>query len=90
VYGLLGLFLPYQPVAVWDEHVDGAFGGDNDHFVMVGRVVYEMPVQLWDFLTRGEGPDPSAWDFGPHRVAEVRAAIVPDDPSGLNRLRLRP
>lgn len=89
-YGLLGMYLTYQPVAVWDTQVGGDFGGDNDHFVVVGTILYEMPAQLWDYLTRGEGPDPSEWDFRPHRVAKVRTEVVPEDPTGLNRLRWRP
>lgn len=90
VYGLLGMYLPFQPIAVWEEWIDGDFGCDNDHFVVVGTVTYEMPVQLWDYLTRGEGPDPSEWDFRPHRVAKARTEVVPEDPTGINRLRWRP
>lgn len=87
-YGLLGLYLTYQPVAVWTELVDGDFGGDNDHFVVVGTVLYEMPVELWDYLTVGVGPDPEEWDFRPHRVVKIQTEIVPADPTGLNRLRV--
>jgi hypothetical protein len=53
----------------------------------VESVLFELPVAFWDYLTRGEGPDPAEWDFRPDRPAHVNAKVVATDPTGINRLR---
>ncbi len=50
-------------------------------------MLFELPVAFWDYLTRGEGPDPAEWDFRPDRPAHVNAKVVATDPTGINRLR---